>query len=165
MKKNNATVRLVRGSLVAAIYAALSYLSIPLTFMFFQFRLSEALCILPIFLPEAAIGIFVGCIIANYLSGCVIWDIAFGSIATLIGALLARAMRRLPDKLIFLATLPTVLANAVIVPFVIMYAYGSPESYWFLFATVAIGELVTATIGGTALYFGLKRNRVFKAKT
>ena len=57
------------------------------------------------------------------------------------------------------ATLPTVFANALIVPFVIMYAYGSPESYWFLFVTVAAGELVTATGVGTLLYYQLEKRK------
>ncbi|MBQ3015222.1 MAG: QueT transporter family protein [Clostridia bacterium] len=159
MKKGFSTKSLVRGALIAAAYATLSYLSAPLTFMFFQFRLSEALCVLPIFLPEAIPGLFIGCLIANYLSGCVIWDIIFGSIATLIGAILARALAKLPRKLMFLSTVPTVIANAIIVPFVIIYAYGSPESYLFLFFTVLVGELVTATGVGTILYYQLEKRK------
>ncbi len=159
MKKGFSTKSVVRGALIAAAYATLSYLSAPLTFMFFQFRLSEALCVLPIFLPEAIPGLFVGCIIANYLSGCVLWDIVFGSLATLIGAVLARALSKLPRKLMFISTLPTVFANAFIVPFVIKYAYGSPESYFFLFVTVMAGELVTATGVGTLLYYQLEKRK------
>ena len=159
MKKGFSTKSLVRGALIAAAYATLSYLSAPLTFMFFQFRLSEALCVLPIFFPEAIPGLFIGCLIANYLSGCVIWDIIFGSIATLIGAILARALAKLPRKLMFLSTVPTVIANAIIVPFVIIYAYGSPESYLFLFFTVLVGELVTATGVGTILYYQLEKRK------
>lgn len=159
MKKGFSTKALVRGALIAAAYATLSYLSAPLTFMFFQFRLSEALCVLPIFFPEAIPGLFIGCLIANYLSGCVIWDIIFGSLATLIGAVFARVLAKLPRKLMFLSTLPTVLANAFIVPFVIIYAYGSPESYLFLFFTVLVGELVTATGVGTILYYQLEKRK------
>lgn len=159
MKKGFSTKTLVRGALIAAAYATLSYVSAPLQFMFFQFRLSEALCVLPIFFPEAIAGMFIGCIIANYISGCVIWDIIFGSLATLLGAIFARALAKLPRKLMFITTLPTVFANALIVPFVIMYAYGSPESYWFLFVTVAAGELVTATGVGTLLYYQLEKRK------
>ena len=150
---------MVRGALIAAAYATLSYISAPLTFMFFQFRLSEALCILPIFFPEAIPGLFIGCIVANYISGCVIWDIIFGSVATLLGAIFARVLSKLPRKLMFLSTLPTVFANAIIVPFVIIYAYGSPDSYLFLFATVAAGELVTATGIGTLLYYQIEKRK------
>ena len=85
--------------------------------------------------------------------------IIFGSLATLLGAIFARALAKLPRKLMFITTLPTVFANALIVPFVIMYAYGSPESYWFLFVTVAAGELVTATGVGTLLYYQLEKRK------
>ncbi|MBQ9071295.1 MAG: QueT transporter family protein [Clostridia bacterium] len=156
-KNNNATRYIVRGALIAAIYATLSYVSAPLQFLFFQFRISEALCILPIFIPEAVPGLFIGCIVANYLSGCVVWDILFGSLATLIGAIGARLLSKLPKKLMFLSTLPTVFSNAIIVPFVIMYAYGSSDSYMFLFITVLVGELVTATVMGTLLYYQMDK--------
>ena len=162
INKKSSTRYLARGALIAAAYAVASYLSMPLQILFFQFRLSEALCILPIFMPEAVVGLFIGCLTANYISGCVIWDVLFGSLATLIGAIGARLLSRLPKKLMFLSTLPTVLANALIVPFVIMYAYGSSESYLFLFITVFVGEFVTATVMGTALYYYLdKRNLKF----
>lgn len=159
MKKGFSTKHLVRGALIAAAYATLSYVSAPLQFMFFQFRLSEALCVLPIFFPEAIAGLFVGCLIANYISGCVIWDVLFGSLATLLGAIFARALARLPRKLMFLTTLPTVFANAIIVPFVIIYAYNSPDSYCFLLVTVMAGELVTATGVGTLLYYQLEKRK------
>ena len=160
--KKSSTRYIVRGALIAAAYAVTSYVSAPLQILFFQFRISEALCILPIFMPEAIVGLFLGCLCANYLSGCLVWDVIFGSLATLIGALGARMLGKLPKKLMFLSTLPTVLANAFIVPFVIMYAYGSAESYLFLFATVFVGEFVTATLLGTALYHYIdKRNLKF----
>lgn len=160
MKKGNNTglsVRYItRSAAIAVIYAAIAYVSAPLQFFFFQFRLSEAMCILPIFMPEAIPGLFIGCILANYFSGAVFFDVLFGSIATLIGAIGAYALRRLPHKLMWLTTLPTVLANASIVPFVIMLAYGSPESYWFLFATVAVGEIATASLLGSLFYYRFK---------
>ncbi len=159
-KTIKSTRYIVRGALIAAAYAVTSYLSAPLQILFFQFRISEALCILPIFMPEAIAGLFIGCLCANYLSGCLFWDVIFGSLATLIGAVGARLLGRLPKKLMFLATLPTVLANAFIVPFVIMYAYGSPESYLFLFATVFVGEFVTATVLGTVLYHCIDRRNL-----
>ena len=160
MKNRYAVRYVVKGGIIAAIYATVAYVSAPLQFMFFQFRLSEAMCILPIFMPEAIVGLFIGCLLANYLSGCVFWDILFGSIATLIGAIGARLLAKLPEKLKFLATLPTALANAFIVPFVIIYAYGSPDSYMFLFITVLIGELVTASVLGTVLYKMIKKYKI-----
>ena len=158
-RKNHTALYLTRGALIAAMYVAMTYLS----FLFglssgvIQFRISEALCILPIFFPEAILGLTVGCLLSNLLTGCVLWDIVFGAIATFIGAVGARLMRKLPKKLIFLATIPTILANAVIVPFVLLYAYGAEGGYFFFLLTVGLGELVCAGIGGTALFYALKK--------
>ena len=159
MKRSNTqkSVRYIsRTALVAALYAVVAIISAPLQYAGFQFRLSEALCILPIFMPEAVFGLFIGAILANYFTGCVLWDIIFGALATLIGALFARLLRGLPYKLLWLTTVPTVISNAVIIPFVIMYAYGSEGSYTFFAFTVAVGEIVTACILGSALLYLIK---------
>jgi uncharacterized membrane protein len=150
--------------LVGALYVALTYLSalMGLSSGAIQVRFSEALCILPLFMPEAIPGLFIGCALSNLIAGGVFWDILFGSIATLIGAILARVLRKLPDKYIWLTTLPTVFANAFIVPFVLIYAYGAPDSYLFIAFTVFIGEAVCATGLGTALYFALKNTKALK---
>ena len=162
--KTKSTLYLTRGALIAALYVALTYASslFGLSSGVIQFRISEALCILPIFMPEAIPGLFIGCALSNLIAGGVFWDIFFGSIATLIGAILARVLRKLPDKYIWLTTLPTVFANAFIVPFVLIYAYGAPDSYLFIAFTVFIGEAVCATGLGTALYFTLKNTKALK---
>ena len=156
--KKKATLRLTRGALIAALYVALTYVSaaFSLSSGTIQFRLSEMLCILPIFMPEAVVGLTLGCLLANLLTGCVLWDIIFGAVATFIGAIGARLLRKMPEKLKFIATVPTVLANAIIVPFVLMYAYGAPGSYFYFALTVGIGEVVCASILGTAIYYPLK---------
>ena len=161
-RANQPTLYLTRGALVAAAYVTLTILAalFGLSGGVVQFRISEALCIIPIFLPEAVLGLTIGCFIANIITGAVIWDVIFGSAATLIGALGARLLRNLPDKLIFIATLPTVFANALIVPLILMFAYGVEGAYWFFFITVALGEIVCATIGGTVLYYPLKKLKV-----
>jgi len=167
MKRKSTTGALcvTRGALVAALYVALTYLAsmLGLSSGVIQFRISEALCILPVFFPEAIVGLFVGCIISNIVvvSGAVPLDIVFGSIATLIGAVGAYLLRKLPNKLSFLATLPTVISNAIIVPLVLIFAYGATEGYPFLMITVGIGEIVCAGIGGTLLYFAVKKSRLF----
>jgi uncharacterized membrane protein len=162
--KNTHTLYLTRGSLIAALYVALTYVSalFGLAGGTIQFRLSEMLCILPLFLPEATIGLTVGCLLANILTGAVLWDVIFGTLATLIGALGARLLRKLPEKLKFIATLPTIFANAVIVPFVLIFAYGAPDAYWFLFLTVGLGELVCAGILGALLYYSLSKTKIFR---
>lgn len=155
------TLYITRGAAVAALYVLLTFISslFGLDKGVIQFRLSEMLCILPIFLPEAVPGLFVGCIAANLMTSAVIWDVIFGSIATLIGAIGARLLRKLQKKLIWLATLPTILSNAIIVPLVLKFAYGLPDLIPFMMLTVGIGEIVTAGILGTLLYFSLERNK------
>ena len=160
-KTSRYTRRLARGGLIAALYVALTYLATVLGIAsgVIQFRLSEALCVLPIFLPEAVPALAVGCCIANIISMCAPWDIVLGSLATLIGALGAYLVgKRLPPVV---ATIPTVLANALIIPFVLMFVYGIEGTYLFFALTVGIGEIVCATIGGTLLAGALKRSRVF----
>jgi len=159
---NNKTVYLTRGALIAALYVALTYVSalFGLSSGAIQFRLSEMLCILPIFMPEAILGLTIGCLLANLLTGAVIWDVIFGALATLIGAVGARLLRRLPNRLIFISTLPTVVANTVIVPLVLIYAYGAANAFHFLALTVCLGEVVTAAGLGTALYYTLKKSNL-----
>jgi uncharacterized membrane protein len=155
---------LTRGALIAALYVGLTYVStiFGLSSGAIQFRISEALCILPVFMPEAIPGLFIGCILANILSGCVIWDIVFCSIATLIGACVAYMLRKLPAKIMWVATLPNMIANMVIVPFVLMYAYGVNEGYFLLALSVGIGEFVCGVLGGTSLYYSTKDLKFLK---
>lgn len=158
--KKNLTLYTTRGALIAALYVILTQLAtiVGLSSGAIQFRISEAMCILPIFFPEAVPGLFIGCLVSNLLvPGAVIWDIIFGSIATLIGAFGARLLRGVPKKFMWCATLPTVLSNMIIIPLVLIYAYGAPDSYWFLMFTVGLGEIVCAGVGGSALYYLMKK--------
>ena len=161
-KQNKSALYLTRGAVIGAMYVSLTYLAflLGLSSGVIQFRISEALCILPIFFPEAVLGLTIGCIISNLITGAVIWDIVFGSLATFIGAMGARALRKTPDTLKFLTTLPTVMANAIIVPFVLLFAYGIKGGYWYFFLTVGLGELVCATVGGTLLYYSLRKVKI-----
>ena len=162
--KRNSTLFLTRGALIAALYVALTFAAaiFGLASGTIQFRISEMLCILPIFMPEAVIGLTIGCLIANLATNAVIWDIIFGTLATLIGAIGTRLLRNLPKKLIWLAPMPTVISNSVIVPFVLIFAYGVADAYPFLMLTVAIGEVVCAEIMGLALYYSLLKTKLFK---
>lgn len=154
------TLYTTRGAIIAALYVLLTELCtlVGLSSGVIQFRISEALCILPIFFPEAIPGLFIGCLISNLMvPGVVIWDIIFGSLATLIGAVGARLLRFLPEKFKWVTTLPTIIANMIIVPLVLIYAYGTPDSYPFLLLTVGIGEVVCGGIGGSGLYYVMKK--------
>ncbi len=165
--RNKLTLYTTRGALIAALYVVLTAVAtlLGLSSNAIQFRISEALCILPLFLPEAVPGLFIGCLISNLMvPGAVIWDIIFGSFATLIGAIGARMMRGLPERYKWTATLPTILANTIIIPPVLIYAYGAPDSYIYLALTVGIGEVVCAGVCGSALYYVLRKykNQLFR---
>lgn len=161
-KRSSGVVYLTRAGVIAALYVALTYLSffMGLASGVIQFRLSEALCVLPLFMPEAVVGVTLGCFIANLVTGCAVWDIILGSLATLIGALGAYAMRRV--KFSALATIPTILANTIIIPFVLMFVYGEGGTFWFFALTVGIGEIVCAGILGTILAITLKRGNIMR---
>ena len=156
---------IVQAAVVAALYVALTYVSAAfgLASGAIQVRISEALTILPLFMPAAVVGVPLGCLLANTLTGCVIWDIIFGTFATLIGAvftyLIGKSKMKLGD---FLAPVPPILANTVIVPFVLRYAYGVPDAIWFLVVTIFAGELISCGILGVLLCKVLKRTGLDK---
>lgn len=152
--RNQRLMNLCRGAVIAALYVVLTYVSaaMGLASGAIQVRLSEALCVLPVFTPAAVPGLFIGCMAANLLTGCALWDVVFGSLATLIGAMLCRVMRSRP----VLALLPNILANTVIVPFVLMYVYGVAETFWYLALTVGIGEIISCGLLGALLGRGLR---------
>lgn len=145
MEKKSALF-VTQAAMIAAIYVVLTYIAnmFGLASGVIQVRLSEMLCVLPVFTPAAIPGLFVGCLLSNILTGCVIWDVIFGSIATLIGAVGTYLLRR--SRFIF--TLPPVLANTMIVPFVLQYAYGVKDAVWYLMLTVGIGEMISICILG-----------------
>lgn len=149
--KNTLSIRaLTQGALIAALYVALTYVAnmLGLANYVIQLRLSEMLCILPIFMPAAIPGLFIGCLLANILTGCIVLDIVFGSLATLIGAVGTYLLRSHPR----LALLPPIVANTLIVPFVLRYGYGFPDAIWFMMATVGLGEILSVGVLGTVFY-------------
>ena len=149
------------AALIAAIYVLLTYLAaaMGLSSGAIQVRFSEALCILPYFTAAAIPGVTIGCLLANILTGSALWDILFGTLATLIGAILARLLRK--NK--WLVPLPSVLSNMAIIPFVLIYAYGVEDAYPFLLLTVGIGEVISIYGLGMILLFALKKRKLFKS--
>ena len=156
MKLNKKTLFLVQAALIAAIYVVLTVVFAPFSFGEVQVRIAEALTILPVFLPAAVPGLFVGCLLGNMLGGAVLPDIIFGSLATLIGAIGTRALRKAHP---FLAPIPPIAANTVIVPFVLKYAYAVDLPIPFMMLTVGIGEVVSCGIFGLVLYYALNGRR------
>lgn len=157
MKRENRKyiINLVYGAAIAGIYIALTMLFLPISFGPIQFRISEALCVLPIFTFSAVPGLFVGCLLANLFGGAALLDVIFGSLATLIGAYGTYLFRK--NKL--LAMLSPILANTIIIPFVIKYAYGAEDIIPFMMLTVFIGEVLAIGILGNLLRIGLEKQR------
>ncbi len=156
-KRRSNALYVAWGAMIAALYVVLTYVAslFGLSSGAIQVRLSEMLCILPIFTPAAIPGLFVGCLLSNLLTGCVIWDVIFGSLATLMGAIGTYLLR----KTRFVFTLPPVVVNTIMVPFVLRYAYGLEDAIWYLMITVGIGEVISICGLGMILKSVLWKNR------
>ena len=154
------TRSLTRAALIAAIYLLLTILFQPISFGAVQFRVSEALTLLPVLTVDAVPGLLVGCLLANLLGGGVWYDVVLGSIATLLAAICTRRFRNHPP----LAALMPVLFNGVIVGPVVYMAYvrapGAAVSWPILLSsmgTVALGELAVCFVLGLLLVRVLRR--------
>ena len=152
---NKKVLFLTHAAMIAALYVVLTFISnaFGLASGAIQVRLSEALIILPVFTPAAIPGLYIGCLLSNLLCGGCLLDILLGSLATLIGALGARAMR----KHKWLVPIPNIMANAFIVPFVLVAGYGIADVWWYLIITVGIGEIISCGIFGMILLLAIKK--------
>ena len=160
LNQGKKAVFITQAAVIAALYTVLVIIFNYCSFGPIQFRIAEALTILPYFTPAAIPGLFVGCLLSNILGGAAIWDIIFGSIATLIGAIGTYALRK--NK--WLAPLPPIIANTLIVPFVLRFAYGSEGVFAMFFVTIGASEFIVCGIIGMLLLFALNpvRNVIFK---
>ena len=160
MKKNQSrrpkTASLTHAAIIAALYIVLTFFANALGLANYavQVRFSESLTILPYFTPAAIPGLFIGCLLSNILTGCALPDIIFGSLATLIGAFITYALRRYK----WTAPIGPILSNAIIIPYVLLYAYGI-QPLWFSFVTVTIGEIISCGILGMILLTTLEKYR------
>ena len=159
--QNKKVLFLMQAAMIAAIYVVLTLMFQPFSFGEIQVRIAEALTILPVFTPAAIPGLFVGCLIGNIFGGSILPDIIFGSLATLIGACFTYLLRR---KAKYLAPLPPFIANILIIPFVLRYAYGINLPISFLMMTIGIGEVISCGVLGMIVYAALEkyRYRIFK---
>ena len=155
--KNRKKVRhITLSATIAALYVAMTLISamFGLSSGVIQIRISEALCVLTVFTPAAIPGLTVGCLVANLITGANVLDVVFGTLATLIGAIGGRMLRNKK----WLVTVPTVIANTVIIPLVIVYGFGIVDVALPLVAlSVFAGEFISATLLGTGLMTVLKR--------
>ena len=154
--KDNKVRFMAQAAMIAAVYVALTVVFAPISFSEIQVRVAEALTILPVFTPAAIPGLFIGCLIGNIAGGAPVPDIIFGTLATLIGAFGTWKLRRAHP---FLAPVPPILANTVIVPFVLKYAYEVPLPVPFMMLTVGAGEILSCCVLGMLLYYALRSRR------
>lgn len=145
---------MTQSAMIAAIYVVLTVLFAPFGFGQIQVRIAEALTVLPYFTPAAIPGLFIGCLIGNIIGGAIIPDIIFGSLATLIGACFTYLLRKRSK---FLAPVPPILANTIVVPLVLYYAYGFNLPIPFMMLTVGIGEIISCGILGMILFSAVKK--------
>ncbi len=147
----SAALKVAQGGIIAALYVVLTLVSnaFGLANGAIQVRISEALTVLPVFTPAAVPGLFAGCIISNTLTGAVLPDIIFGSLATLAAGIVTYRIRHLNR---FLAPVPPILANTLVVPFVLRYAYGAEDAIPFMMLTVFAGEFISCGVLGMMLY-------------
>ena len=169
MKNFFTTKRLCRAGLIAALYVALIYAFSPFAFGLglIQIRPAEALCILPLFFPEAVGALYVGCMLSNLMSPFFVYDVFIGSLATLLGAigsyLVGRFIKKDGLKIVLGGVFP-VLCNAFIIPVIIVFLCGGAEgfaspaiAYWSYFASLFITETLWIYGLGTPVYYTIKR--------
>ena len=152
---------IAQAAMTEAIYTVLTVIAagFDLASGAIQVRFSEALAILPVFTPAAVPGLTLGCLISNLITGCALPDIIFGSLATLLGALGTYALRSHR----ILCTIPPIVSNMLIIPFILSYAYHIPGSIPFFMLTVGLGELISVFGLGQILMQALLkvRGRIF----
>lgn len=165
MNKKYSTRYLVTGAIIAALYVVLTFLSnaFGLAYGPIQFRISEALTVLPILTPAAIPGLVIGCLISNILSFNAV-DMVFGTLATLIAAVLTRALKKIKVfGLPILSILPPILVNAFVVGAEISIFYLEKASFlsgfWISALEIGLGQTAVCFLLGLPLYLALKNKR------
>ena len=172
-QNRNKLLKISTSAIIAAVYAALTVVLAPISYGPVQFRVSEALTVLPFLMPSTVWGIFAGCVIANLYTGSIL-DVVFGSLATLLAGLFTARFGRKGStvRTRLLACLMPVLFNAVIVGAVLTWGYGFLEfpadplkSYGFNALTVGLGEAGVLYLIGYTLLRQLPRIKSFREFT
>ena len=165
-RTNKRTTFIVESALIAGIYAAVTYFIVPISFGTQQFRISEALTVLPVFTPAAIPGLTVGCILANLNSPYGLIDVFCGTTATLLAAICTRYTRKVLIKgMPVLSLIFPVIFNGLIVGAEISFFLPEGFSFAGFIAaglSVALGEAVVCFVVGIPLFAGLKRIKNFE---
>ena len=161
MRLEGTTLDLNFAAVTAALYTALTLIAAPISFGNIQFRISEALCILPYFFPQAIPGLFIGCIFSNLFGGMGIFDIVFGSLATLLAAIFTYKIR-----VRWLACLTPALFNGPIIGAVLAFTLSPELPFWEIMpiygAQVFIGEIGVLYIIGLPLMYYLPKTALYR---
>lgn len=167
--RNTKVLFITQAAVIAALYVILTLIAnaFGLANYAVQVRFSEALTILPYFTPAAIPGLFVGCILANILTGCMVLDTVFGSLATLVGAILTYLIGRYMKQYHvakWLAPIPPIIANMIVVPQVLMRVYEFPGTLIYFTLTVGAGEVISCYVFGMILFFILnpRKKAIFR---
>ncbi len=167
--KNKSTKYIVESAVIGAFYAALTLALAPISFGIFQFRVSEALTILPLFTPAAIPGLTIGCIISNFVGTMTganvagVWDVLIGSAATLLAAICTYAMKNIKIKqLPLISFFPPVIFNALIIGGELCMVLPAEYSFLFGMFSVGLGEAVVVFVLGIPLFFLLKKTKIFE---
>lgn len=160
---NNKTQKIVYAALIAAVYATLTIALSFSSFGLVQYRVAEALTVLPFFSAAAIPGLFIGCIISNIISPIGIPDLVFGSLATLIGAILTYLIGKSNLKFKkFLAPIPPIIVNGIVIGTLIKLLYVKDIPLWIAMLQVGFGELVCCYGLGLPLILVIEKNPYFK---
>lgn len=144
------------SALIAALYAGLTMALAPISFGPVQFRVAEALTLLPFLVPEAVPGLFVGCLISNLLGGFGLADVVLGSLATLAAAWMTS---RMPN--VWLAAVPPVAVNAAVVGVYLSFLTGTPLLLSVVY--IALSQSVVCFCIGVPLAIYVSRSHVLDA--
>ena len=155
MKKRFTPSFIARGAMIASVYVVLTYFANMLGLASFaiQLRFSEMLNALCLIFPEAVFGVSLGCFLSNILTGCIAPDIVFGTLATVIGAVLVYLLRHKK----YIALFMPVISNTIIIPFILKYAYSLGESVPYFALTIFIGEFLSVYVMGLGLIKVIKK--------
>ena len=163
MRKNNRDIILfvAQASMIAAVYVAITLIFAPISFNLIQVRIAEALCILPLFTSVAIPGLYLGCLLGNAIAGAAIYDVIFGSLATLIGAFVGYLLRH--NR--WLVPIPSVISNMLIIPFILKYVYMVEVPIIIQMLYIGVGEIISCYILGEILGTALlKHPEIFKKR-
>lgn len=143
---------ITRTALIAAAYAALTYMFAWMSYDQVQFRISEILILFAFIEPKYGLGLILGCVLANTASPLGVIDVVVGSFATLVAVMFIVMVRKTlgyNKKSMIIASLGPVWSNALLVGIELTYLFHTPFLANAFY--VAVGEFVVVTLVGTAV--------------